>query len=722
MTHKFSLEDLPIFRTLPNIHNFMRENVRGAILGPTGIGKSLGIPASLIRISPNARYVISVPNISTAKFLAYRQRSISPGYISGFADETHPPPGDVQILYATSGYLRDIFFNLVETGGQGTASQSVGNIVFIDEAHLSSTDNYLTIKLWEYLYQNKSEVKIPRLYLLSTSLDKEVYRAFNTYGIKVNSQPIDIKYMSSDYDILSKKRYSDMVNTILTQHIISPKGTFMVFVPGKRDVQHVVLLLEKQLSDKNIKGVMVLRAYGDLNHDEINKIYQPTNDRKVIVATNLFESAITVDNTIAVFDSMLEKRRDGSEFGGLVTTYISKASAIQRAGRTGRTNPGVCYRMCTVDFFNQLEDFRPIDITSGNVPIYSILIKIASIGIPDIITILPSEIRDRTPQAIKFLKNLNMINIQNEITEMGRFYYRSKLSIRASAILWYWLKTNTTNKYAGIVLASIINNYSEGYLFFNMDEINPPGSGLSRTEININWEKYKIKYFSQIRGQSDLHTYMNMWLHLTMHLNANPSVDINQSIKQWSENNRIRYRKVQGLYDNIKILTRFLINEGYTDLSNYNYVTGEIIHEMIPIISLVFSEKQFLKVENYYKLKTDFNKYYLERNYSVNNYKEDGPKKVISFSEYVRPEDRVYKINFSVDVDINDSRIFNYDVLTIESRIPKRANPPDFKGVTTISYIKFNPINKELSFKLKLEEEIPEQGIIQIGQIFPFNE
>ncbi|HLX54768.1 MAG TPA: helicase-related protein, partial [Aquella sp.] len=300
-----------------------------------------------------------------------------------------------------------------------------------------------------------------------------------------------------------------MVTLITESHQLYPiETTFMVFAPGKKDILNTIQLLKTRFKNMNISNFTALPAYGELTAEENDKIYLPTpGSRKIAVTTNLFESAVTIQNVSVVFDTTLEKRRSKDEVESFITTYVSKASANQRAGRTGRTMEGTCYRMCTKSQYDALEDFRPMDIIGT--PIYGILLKLIITEVPDILQILPAEVKSKSPEAIKLMRNLGIISPTGEVTSLGHFYYKLRISMRSSCFIWWWLKTNSTNYYAGVILALLINNYNDTYFYYNNEEINPGGTYMKSAELSINRDKYKQKYFFKFKGESDLHTFMN---------------------------------------------------------------------------------------------------------------------------------------------------------------------------------------------------------------------
>jgi pre-mRNA-splicing factor ATP-dependent RNA helicase DHX16 len=145
------------------------------------------------------------------------------------------------------------------------------------------------------------------------------------------------------------------VITSLQIHITQPRGDILVFLTGQEEIDAAkdMILARTRGLGKRIGEIIILPIYSSLPSDMQSKIFEPTppGARKIILATNIAETSLTIDNIIYVVDSGLSKQtcfnpRTGME--SLVVTPISKASANQRAGRAGRVAPGKCFRIYTL--------------------------------------------------------------------------------------------------------------------------------------------------------------------------------------------------------------------------------------------------------------------------------------------------------------------------------------------------------------------------------------
>ena len=715
----FTLESLPIYNKLTEIHAFIKNNTSGAIVGPPGIGKSLGIPAYIASLTKDMKIYIAVPSINVARSLKMSQNQMSPQVNTSYAAVDFPPDERSQIVYATSEYIKNMFLNNIENG----VPKGIGiSVLLIDEAHLTSFDNFIIVNSWKF-YQ-RMNAKHPRMYLLSATINEELYPDFpreKQLILSIVSKNVDIKYTSTEYGINRRdnnRKYIEMINRIIIHHqsLETLDGVFIVFLPGKGDVVKFNQMLKNVTVERKIDNIELIMAHSGLSREEFNKIYKSSLGRKIIIATNVVESAITIKSVVAIFDSMLEKRPSSEETFRLLTTFVSKASANQRAGRTGRNLPGICFRMCTKEQYDRFEEFRPAEIETA--PIYRIVLKMLSINL------LPWEILPkkygmvkRIQDAILFMKDLTIIDNKNQISDLGNFYLEFDLSIRVACVLWWWLKSNTTNHYSGLIVALLINNYQDTYLSFDTEEIRAMGS--DSIPFSERRELYKAKYFDKFRGNSDLHTYMNMWLSIfpVLIVKSINDVDI---LREWAESNKVDEKKITFFYKTLKNIMVKLNQKGFETVP-LPYDTNETIYQIIPILRKIYSDKEFALIGNRYIRGND--RFILSEDYQVNNYDKLQPKKLLSFYE-VSMENGVTKITFSVNIDLNDTRMFTLDVISssgLKIRIPKRAHRPDFVSKVTITNINYPPVDwNKLTFGLNLEPEIPEQSIIEVGKIFPY--
>ena len=551
-TNDLAKLSLVISSNLPSVVEAINQHDSVLISAPTGIGKSLGVPWILGR--KGNRVVISVPTVAAAISLFARQKMLNPGIEVGYAAEAKIHyTAKTQIIYATSGHVRRRFLDFYRQIKDKSIKQdfvtgliSQTDILILDEIHLGSIDDHINTSLWEYGI--KKGYPVPKLILSSATPKEGMYPKTFKYSIQTKSYPVNVYYHDKNYRVGDRNLIEDLAKVILTFNSSPLKGDILVFVAGKGEISQLIskLHLSLQSSRDEKHRAIIVPAHGDLSREDFRKIYRRPGlsretgrmmenpPRKIVIATNIAETSITIEGINLVIDSMMEKRSETSSTGGYRLTLhnISQSSAIQRKGRTGRTGPGNCYRMCTGDFYLQLELNRPEEIT--RVPIYNTVMELIEVGLK------PSEVlinldKRLIRRAISLLTQLKLTSKDGTVTEAGHFVTNFPLGVRNATILWLWSQKGLP-LYPGIVVLSLLDSYGPSYFWY------PPKTyDETSSEYRIKLMSYKEEYFSNIEGFSDVETILNMWNDMTSEVGgprARPS-----EITKWSISRSINNRK-----------------------------------------------------------------------------------------------------------------------------------------------------------------------------------
>jgi len=237
--------------------------------------------------------------------------------------------------------------------------------------------------------------------------------------------PVDVFYTQAP-----EADYVDAaIVTALQIHVTQPvPGDILIFLTGQEEVDTIADAINartKGLGGK-IKELIVCRIYSTLPGDLQAKIFEPTppGARKVVVATNIAETSLTIDGICYVIDAGFCKQntydpRTGME--SLIVTPVSRASSQQRAGRAGRTAPGKCFRLFTKwAFYNELEENTIPEIQRTNLG--NVVLMLKSLGIDDL---LHFDFMDPPPaetliRALEQLYALGALNDRGELTKLGR--------------------------------------------------------------------------------------------------------------------------------------------------------------------------------------------------------------------------------------------------------------------------------------------------------------
>ena len=656
---------LLIDQHLPAIINLIQTNEVTLVVSPTGSGKSVGIPYAIGSV---ARCFVVVPTRTAARSLASYQaervrkagKSISIGYAA---------EGDVhynettRIVYVTGGHMRRKMLSYFKDGIPSDINFC--EVLFLDEAHIGSLDLTVILSLW--MYARKSGVAVPRLLLASaTPVPMKIQPEPAIYNVEVKSYPIEFRYLDKDISLANEDLYGKTAELAINVHNKEDvsAGHILVFAPGSGEVQAIAnsIISSTKNSNNPSKQAIVISAYGAMEKSEIDAIYQDTTptQRKIIVATNIAEMSITISDVGIVIDTLVEKRSETSQSGGfrLTTQYISQDSAKQRAGRTGRTRPGIVYRMMTKESFEKLDKHRIPELM--RIPIHGIIMELLSVGLRPEAVLIEAE-RARIDKAITLLLDLKLVESIGDhlkVTEAGKFVPNLPLSVQNADFVWRWLQINKP-PVVGVIIATLIDCYGPSYYWTPRREANESNDAyLDRIEA------YQVKYFEKFRGLSDLHTAMNMWNDLvtTVLYPSGKVLDAPFSmVTAWSTQNSINNKKVQEILTIMKQCVNALQRMRKADGSKYDILIGKVdpnvaIPVALPLLASIYSSNILIqKRPGIYQSSTRI-EYRLDKREAINNFELTPPRAIIALVTAEISSQRgpaISRVSFAVDTTID---------------------------------------------------------------------
>ena len=614
-----------------DILEFISNHPVCGVVVATGGGKSTVIPKALYE--QGVRVFISQPTIPAATLLYdYMKEQLGEAAVGFAAEGIVKYNANTKIIYCTSGHLRRKMMSYFKDGEIPSGDMTFCDVIMLDEAHNGTLDNDVIQELWSYAI-NKN-VAVPVLVLASATMTREttIFPQLPLYSIDLPKKPVEIIYHNKNYDPTDKALYVDTATMVLKYHNQNPLteeqiSKYMVFCAGQNEVDNVIAVLEAA----QVPNLQILAAHSKLKKEEIDriKIDPPLGTRQVIVATNIAEASITVKGLDGVFDTLTEKVAETSKSGGLrlVVKNISKSSANQRKGRTGRTNAGFCYRMCTEDFFEKLDEQRLAEIF--RIPLTEVLLELLDAGIDPVVLFKERLSPKRIQKDMEVLRMLKMINKENKVIEAGKFASGFLLSVKAVSIIWEWLKLNKPDgtKYPifpAVVTACLIDCFGPSYFFTPRKEYDQ-----SIQDYKAYKDAYTDTYFKKFKGSSDLEVLINFWNDtLSQFETINPKKYL---IKQWCNENSLNNSKVTELFTTIQRTCVKLLSMGYNiDVGLFNPKT--VIKVLTPILKFSYGDSiyELRGGGNYINIKTG--EYFkLDKNNSLTPELKNPYPKVVAF-------------------------------------------------------------------------------------------
>eukprot|EP00873_Tetraselmis_striata_P011748 jgi/Tetstr1/432012/TSEL_021488.t1 len=414
---------LPMFPYREQILAAVEEHQILIIVGETGSGKTTQIPQYLHEAgySKLGKIGCTQPRRVAAMSVSARvadEVGVKLGHEVGYSIRFEDCTSDKTVIkYMTDGMLLREFL-----GEPDLASYSV---MMVDEAHERTLHTDVLFGLVKDIARFRPDLK---LLISSATLDAEKFSEYFDYApifrIPGRRYPVDIMYTKApEADYLDAS-----VVTALQIHVTQPAGDVLIFLSGQEEIEACEELLKQRTRGlgSKIGELIIAPIYANLPSDLQAKIFEttPPGARKIVIATNIAETSLTIDGIRYVIDPGFCKQKSYNPRTGmesLVVTPVSKASAMQRTGRAGRTSPGKCFRLYTAwSFQHELDDNTIPEIQRTNLG--NVVLMLKSLGINDLMNF---DFMDPPPaetllRALEQLYALGALNDLGELTKLGR--------------------------------------------------------------------------------------------------------------------------------------------------------------------------------------------------------------------------------------------------------------------------------------------------------------
>ncbi|MFT5301945.1 MAG: ATP-dependent helicase HrpA [Mariniblastus sp.] len=439
--------DLPIFERQAEIIEAIQKNQVVVISGETGSGKSTQLPLMALKAGYGVTGLIghTQPRRIAARGVASRiaQQMGSAlgsdvGFKIRFADKTSER---TYVKLMTDGIL------LAETQGDRFLEQY--DLIIVDEAHERSLNIDF---LLGYLKRILSKRRDLRLVITSATIDTERFAAHFTedenspvpiIDVEGRTYPVEIQYIPLEEKLVepaggaSQTEIEDHTAQVCRELAGIDDGDMLVFLPTENDIR----TLNKKLRATRLPGrqTEILPLYARLSTDQQNQIFQPGKARRIVLATNVAESSITVPRIRYVVDTgtaRISHYSPRSKVQRLPIQAVSQASANQRAGRCGRIGPGICVRLFSEEDFESRPKFTTPEIRRTNlasVILQTLALKLGQIDeFPFLDPPRPEAIRD----GFKTLFELGAVDDHRRLTELGRQLARMPVDPRIGRMIF----------------------------------------------------------------------------------------------------------------------------------------------------------------------------------------------------------------------------------------------------------------------------------------------
>ncbi|KAH6909263.1 ATP-dependent RNA helicase Prp43 [Coprinopsis sp. MPI-PUGE-AT-0042] len=413
------------------------------LVGETGCGKTTQIPQFIAYTDlPHLKGKIvgctqprRVAAVSVAQRVAEEmdvKLGKQVGYAIRFEDVTEP--GTTFLKYMTDGLL------LREAMSDPDLTRY--STIILDEAHERTLSTDILMSLLKSIVRRRKDLKIV---IMSATLDAAKFQKyFSTFEghegiieapilkVRGRTHPVEVFYTPEpepDY-------FDASLRTVLMIHRMEGPGDILLFLTGEEEIEEACRTIQNEIDEINklhpnsLDPLLCIPLYSSLPPQQQQRVFAPgpplrngQRTRKLVVSTNIAETSLTIDGVVYVIDPGFSKQKvfhPRARLESLIVSPISRASAHQRAGRAGRTQPGKCFRLYTEkDFMTQLTEQNPPEISRSSLS--DVVLELAKLGIKDIahFDYMDPPAAETLMRALESLHYLGAIDDRGNLTPLG---------------------------------------------------------------------------------------------------------------------------------------------------------------------------------------------------------------------------------------------------------------------------------------------------------------
>ena len=567
-------ESLPVSQRKAEIEKLLSEHQVIVVAGETGSGKTTQLPKMCLELGLGNLGTIghTQPRRIAARSVAARiaeelQTELSDlvGYKVRFNDQISD---DTQIKLMTDGIL------LAEIQTDRFLNQY--SCLIIDEAHERSLNNDFILGYLKQLLPRRPDLKV---IITSATIDVERFsKHFNNAPIievSGRTYPVEVRYRS-----VAEEDEQDQLQGILNavdELQAEGRGDILIFMNGEREIRDTAEALQKQ----NLKHTEILPLFARLSAQEQNKIFHPSGLNRIVLATNVAETSLTVPGIKYVIDpgtARISRYSYRTKVQRLPIEPISQASANQRKGRCGRVSEGICIRLYSEEDFNNRPEFTDPEILRTNLA--SVILQMTALGLDDIeaFPFVDAPDKRHIQDGVKLLEELGAFETvqtksgeKRRLTTIGRQLAQLPVDPRLAKMLLSAVDFGSVYEVMIIVSALSIQDPRE----------RPTDKQQASDE--------KHRRFAD--KKSDFLAFLNLWNYVQA---QQKELTKNQFRRQCQKDflNYLRIREWQDIYQQIRLAVREMGLPINSERAEYQQIHTALLSGLLSHIGLKEAEKQ----------------------------------------------------------------------------------------------------------------------------------
>ena len=567
-------ESLPVSQRKAEIEKLLSEHQVIVVAGETGSGKTTQLPKMCLELGLGNFGTIghTQPRRIAARSVAARiaeELQTELGDLVGYKVRFNDQISDnTQIKLMTDGIL------LAEIQTDRFLNQY--SCLIIDEAHERSLNNDFILGYLKQLLPRRPDLKV---IITSATIDVERFsKHFNNAPIievSGRTYPVEVRYrpVAEEDDQDQLQGILNAVNELQAEG----RGDILIFMNGEREIRDTAEALQKQ----NLKHTEILPLFARLSAQEQNKIFHPSSLNRIVLATNVAETSLTVPGIKYVIDpgtARISRYSYRTKVQRLPIEPISQASANQRKGRCGRVSEGICIRLYSEEDFNNRPEFTDPEILRTNLA--SVILQMTALGLDDIeaFPFVDAPDKRHIQDGVKLLEELGAFETvqtksgeKRRLTTIGRQLAQLPVDPRLAKMLLSAVDFGSVYEVMIIVSALSIQDPRE----------RPTDKQQASDE--------KHRRFAD--KKSDFLAFLNLWNYVQEQQKA---LTKNQFRRQCQKDflNYLRIREWQDIYQQIRLAVREMGLPINSEKAEYQQIHTALLSGLLSHIGLKEAEKQ----------------------------------------------------------------------------------------------------------------------------------
>ncbi len=428
---------LPVYRSRKEILSALEKNRVIVVESPTGSGKTTQIPLILNEAGYAEKGMIGITQprriaaVSVSEFIKKQigDEGSFCGYTMRFSDTTD---STTRIKIMTDGII------LQEVKADPLLERY--SVIMVDEAHERSLNIDFILGLLKEIVEKRDDL---RVIISSATINTLSFSRFFSdcpvVSISGRPFPVEVRYKPVRLEKENEDTFYDTIASLVADaHEREDGGDVLVFLPGEAEIRKCMERL--YASPGSSRDYEIYPLYGRLSKEDQEKVFTPTGDgkTKVVAATNVAETSLTIDGIRTVIDSGWAKTNYYNQknfTSSLIPTLISRASADQRKGRAGRTDSGVCWRLYSEEDYSRRRQFNEEEILHSDLA--EVVLRMCELAIynPTSFPFITSPRREALLSAVDTLKYIGAVREDLHLTSIGEMMIRFPLLPRLSRVI-----------------------------------------------------------------------------------------------------------------------------------------------------------------------------------------------------------------------------------------------------------------------------------------------